>query len=216
MQDLSSIPTSQPKQDFWDQNNKLKPLLLVLIFVFLISGIFLVALTVWQNNYRQKVYEETKANLPVHKEVESVNQPISTSEWETYKNNEYGFEIKYPMDWETVKSKNELQIRACFKKKNEKVYDNEGLEIECRIAIYVVSIDRSLDEIRKQTNLYEDGSITDIVVSSDIPALYIKRFFGSQVDFIKDKKLFSIGLPQVKDQNQEIFESMVKSFKFIK
>lgn len=96
MQDLSSIPTSQPKQDFWDQNNKLKPLLLVLIFVFLISGIFLVALTVWQSNYRQKVYEETKANLPVHKESVSAGQPMSESGQKIYRNEKYGYEFEYP------------------------------------------------------------------------------------------------------------------------
>lgn len=74
MEEPTPIPQSKP--NFWDQNNKLKPLLLVLIFVFLISGIFLVALTVWQHNYRQKIYEETKAGLPVHKESMSAGQPI--------------------------------------------------------------------------------------------------------------------------------------------
>ena len=55
----------------WEQNPKLKMLLLVLIFVFLFSGIGLVVFAQWSNNYREQVYEQTKAGLPKH----VINQP---------------------------------------------------------------------------------------------------------------------------------------------
>lgn len=54
----------QPKSDIWQNNPKLKGLLLVLIFVFLFSGIALVIFSVWSNQYRQKIYEETESLLP--------------------------------------------------------------------------------------------------------------------------------------------------------
>jgi hypothetical protein len=51
------------KTDFWTRNPNLKTLLLVLIFVFLISGIGLAIFTAWSNNYRQQAYDQTQAAL---------------------------------------------------------------------------------------------------------------------------------------------------------
>lgn len=53
----------QPKPNIWEQNPRLKNLLLVLIFVFLCSGIGLTLFSVWSNKYRQQAYEETQATL---------------------------------------------------------------------------------------------------------------------------------------------------------
>ena len=53
----------QPKPTLWEANPNLKALLLVLIFVFLLSGIGLTVFTVWSNRYRQQVYDETQATL---------------------------------------------------------------------------------------------------------------------------------------------------------
>ena len=63
-----------PKPTIWTANPKLKNLLLVFIIVFLISGIGLAVLAQVQAQYRQKIYEETQAGLPVHKVEESKNQ----------------------------------------------------------------------------------------------------------------------------------------------
>ena len=94
----------------WETNPKLKALLLVLIFVFLFSGMGLVVFAQWGGAYRDKLYQETQAALPKHTPSQSVNQPVSSSEtgtttptdiagWKTYKNDEYGFELGYPGDW---------------------------------------------------------------------------------------------------------------------
>ncbi len=67
---MENLPSQIPVQiepDIWEKNTHLKNLLLVLIFVFLASGVVLVSLSVWQSKYRQKIYEETEAGLPVHK-----------------------------------------------------------------------------------------------------------------------------------------------------
>ncbi len=91
-----------PKPNIWEQNPKLKSLLLVLIVIFLVSGMGLTLFAVWGQQYRQQVYEETEAGLPKHDASKSANQLTSESEtegWKTYRNEEYGFEFDYPRDW---------------------------------------------------------------------------------------------------------------------
>ena len=108
----SAVPT------IWETNPKLKILLLVLIFVFLFSGIGLTAFSVWGNNYRQKVYEETKAGLPVHQESKSASQQISESEWKTYRNEEYGFEFKYPNNLSLSENNSQVVLNHSIPYKN--------------------------------------------------------------------------------------------------
>lgn len=113
----NNFPNNNPpaqNQSIWISNPHLKMLLLVLIFVFLGCGIGLAVFSQWSSQYRQQVYEETQAGLPVH-----IDKPIATTtqssdliitsktptttasditSWKTYKNAQYGFEFQYPSD----------------------------------------------------------------------------------------------------------------------
>lgn len=80
-------------QNIWEANPKLKVLLLVLIFVFLASGIALVVLSQIGQNYRQKLYEQTENSLPKHKETQ-----IET--WTSYPVDILNMEISLPSNWE--------------------------------------------------------------------------------------------------------------------
>lgn len=124
----STVPT------IWETNPKLKTLLLVLIFVFLFSGIGLTAFSVWGNNYRQKVYEETKAGLPVHttNNIKDLNNNISSPDksmfatgttistiqgWSAYNGiTAYGGEtyyyVQYPSSWK-LEDDNLLKKNTC-------------------------------------------------------------------------------------------------------
>ncbi len=58
--------TFQERQNMWEANPRLKMLSLVFIFIFLFCGIGLVIFSQIQNNYRQKIYQETVDSLPKH------------------------------------------------------------------------------------------------------------------------------------------------------
>jgi|GEM_PF-6345904 len=101
------IDNLEPKPNMWEANPRLKMLSLVFIFVFLFSGIGLVILSQVQNNYRQKIYQETVDSLPKHEDRVLENQEIGISDvanWKIYKNDQYGFELKYPNDFEVSKN----------------------------------------------------------------------------------------------------------------
>lgn len=111
----------QPQQpnnlqpNIWETNPTLKTLLLVLIFVFLFSGIGLVVFAQWSGSYRQKVYEETRAALPKHNVKETspalkqTNQELDytitdsqISGWKVYVNNKLGFQLEFPEYYSTT------------------------------------------------------------------------------------------------------------------
>lgn len=96
----------QAKPNVWEANPHLKNLLAILIFVFLGSGMFLIVLMQMQNRYREQIYEDTQASLPLPRHISAA--PIATSSdvsidgWKTYKNDKYGFKLQYPSDWSVV------------------------------------------------------------------------------------------------------------------
>ena len=65
----NNLQTNQNGQQLpvFTKNPKLKNLILILIVVLLFSGIGLTVFSYQQSIYRQKLYYETEAGLPIHK-----------------------------------------------------------------------------------------------------------------------------------------------------
>jgi|GEM_PF-6764653 len=99
-----------PPPTIWQANPKLKSLLLVLIFVFLISGIGLAVFSFMQNRYRQQLYAETQAGLPKHEPVQSATQLLQdftisgsqTNGWKVYANAKVGIQFEFPLMYTTT------------------------------------------------------------------------------------------------------------------
>ncbi|MFZ2521896.1 MAG: PsbP-related protein [Minisyncoccia bacterium] len=97
-------------------------IVLVLICVLLLMSGYLVF---------QNVREEQKEVVVVSESVTVPQDDIST--WKTYRNEEYGFEFKYPSDWEIIN--NGLIKPNGREEESEKIYffpdfNNDNLEIE--------------------------------------------------------------------------------------
>lgn len=106
------------QQNLPEGNTRLKNLFLILIFTFIASGGVLIVLYVTQNYYRNQLYLETEGSLPVHRvkpKSDSPSTPLGTvddiANWKTYRNEEYGFEFKYPADWKTFTVDNYSESR---------------------------------------------------------------------------------------------------------
>ncbi len=90
----------------------------ITIIIFAITaGVF-----VWQFEKKQPPIE-TAAVAPVGISVKKSNNaaaesaPSGTEDWQTYRNEKYGFEVKYPKDW-TVDSKLRLSSPTAMKQSN--------------------------------------------------------------------------------------------------
>lgn len=79
---LSGSNQPMEKPSLWATNPRLKMLLVVLIFVFLGCGIFLIVLIQIQNQASQKIYEETVAGLPKH-QTSQTGTPVPGSDQTT-------------------------------------------------------------------------------------------------------------------------------------
>lgn len=102
--DNNFLNTNQPaeKPSIWVSNPHLKTLFLVLIFVFLFSGIGLAAFNQIQTAQLAKQYN---IDVPVVSTPHKIKSATSTPSqaniegWKTYKNDKFGFEFKYPKEW---------------------------------------------------------------------------------------------------------------------
>jgi len=74
-------------------------ILAIIVLVLIIAG----AYWLWQNNKPQpQPYPHTNQNTQGIQEPEVITSDIDTSDWQTYKNEELGFEFRYPKTWEYI------------------------------------------------------------------------------------------------------------------
>ncbi len=68
------------------------------ILLFSILIITIGGFLVWENNQNIEISKIEQAEI--QEQIQNKEEKIDTSSWKTYKNEKYGFEVKYPQDWE--------------------------------------------------------------------------------------------------------------------
>lgn len=197
-------------------NPKLRTLLLILIFNFAASGIALAILAQIQAYNREQIYLATEAALPRHRDASKVGNSPSTAlgttlneveGWKTYRNEELGFEFRYPADWEDP-SEDLLSTTVNIDFQNSfslqfGVFYNQNLGRGMTIDELVRnSFEEIIVDGKKARKISEYGSAK---VSNDI-TVYIPV----------DKENIVVVVNQNKGVDEKIFNQILSTFKFIK
>jgi len=152
---------------------------------------------------------------PTQPQATSTQPQIDTSNWKTYRNEEYGFEVKYPGDWEVdsgalpigFSSKDgtySIQMSPTFLNKNK-------WSIE-RKAQYIREALKARVESEFQVKGGIGFKISEQTKGGDIPAALIA---GRSYTFYIGYEVYDKTLPRY-FQNKLVFDNLVSTFGFIR
>ena len=164
-------------------------LILTILLVVVILGVFFglekreVRAPTVKNN--EKIKETTKTATST-KETE--NSEIDTSNWKTYRNEEFGFEVRYPEEWGVIsnqKSNNELRVYLGYEDK----YGSHGYEGEMYIFVYTDKSNNFLEnQIKNIGKQYGDQrvEVRDRIIIDKLPATKVIITSNKNKDFYVD------------------------------
>ena len=151
---------------------------------------------------------------------------LDTSDWKVYRNEEYGFEVKYPKNWvnknsESVRLFSEggpIGNRSGFRAVEKTIYGNPFW-----VNIYYISNVKNIEELEYfdfvhsgDIVYYDDYDIIRIGPNQE-KFFKIKEKFGSYIAIkIKDENYFQISYQDPKiDSLRDKADQIVSTFKFI-
>jgi len=201
---------------------------IITILVIIVGGFAL-----WQ---RAEITKEEnmplpEIQIPEKKEIKDETAGLVPSEvegWQTYRNEEYGFEVKYPEEWIVIKEeKNDYPIfYVLFGEKKESEINKELQAGEIRRAAWL-----SLYENKENLSLYDwtinkfgnpqekdKGKLSEIKINNQNGFKYEFMSMGLETDilFSEDKKVINIGtVLDGCDDLETIFNQILSTFKFI-
>ena len=133
---------------------------------------------------------------------EIITSDINTSDWQTYRNEEYGFEVKYPENW-SYKVRETGFIE--FKDPGQPVY-YEGSEAYL-FGIYVKNY-TDLDKISEFINYWQETKLkSGKIKNSEVNDYKVRQgqdFFGLSTLFVRNKNIYEFIKPSFSFEYDEI------------
>ncbi|MFH0854337.1 MAG: PsbP-related protein [bacterium] len=147
----------------------------------------------------------TSTNAGVEDTATSTDE-IDTSDWKTYRNEEYGFELKYPKEWYIDNTRSSLD-EIVFDIGIETCESRESIEINKNIN------NITYDQLREQKiKFYELStlSISDLIIDGEKAVKIETSEFGlTRIFFLHSKLMYEI------TTGGRMEESILKTFRFI-
>ena len=144
----------------------------------------------------------------------SIEEEMDISNWQTYRNEEYGFEIKYPADW-NISSITEKDVWINNPKKG---YMIEG-SVEDPILISIFpDCQSNLPQLLQVWNAKYNISITK--KNNDLGVVYYYAGYGNGAIVCLNEKSYAISIsssvmttPEIEKELQPVLYAMIKSIK---
>jgi hypothetical protein len=179
---------------------------------------------------RQKGVATTPEKPVVQPEEPTTTEPIDTSNWKVYRNEKYGFEVRYPINWEFWENKYEKESRAPALRISGILFDVTFQEKEgyhsSSIIVYDNSKNYSLkDWLEKESIIiYPYVPVKPISISGTegIKAIvtgccdtHFLSAFLLRGDKIYQLNCGVIDFPSWRCEHEDFFQQMISGFKFI-
>jgi hypothetical protein len=140
-------------------------------------------------------------------------EKIETANWKTYRNEEYGFEIKYPVDWYV-----ETEINPASKTKLSVSFENYpsegGVEKEdYQLIIFAIEEESIIQWLKKAKETV--AKIEEFTVNSEKGYKATIPKVGISAVIVKNKYLYSLIISFPSAQGEKIFDQMLSTLRFL-
>ncbi|MCX6807270.1 MAG: DKNYY domain-containing protein [Patescibacteria group bacterium] len=145
-------------------------------------------------------------------------------DWLILRNKQAGYEIKFPPNWQYIDD-SYGKVNSISFGEIDKTYNIEASLMHGGISVDVPEDKRdfSFDKLLKEVKEAQKG--TEIIYSADrtkingLDAVLVKAMFGTEVHFERGGKRYTVSVypfsTNGKDNQYDVFEKMLKTFKFI-